>query len=196
MQTSELGRDIIKIFEGCMQAIPGRPGYYTTYRDEVGVLTIGFGHTNLGDIPPHIVPGVVWSAINCDEALSADLVASEQEVHSCLHDVSLTQNQFDALVSFEFNTGHLRKSSIPQKIHDGDIDRAVATLLLYDHAGGQILPGLTRRRECEAALFRGNLRTAASIADLHDMQDEFNRTQTSIAVPELVEPVTVPNPTG
>ena len=34
------------------------------------------------------------------------------------------------------------------------------TLLQYNHAGGHVLAGLTRRRRCEAALMAGDVQTA------------------------------------
>lgn len=41
----------------------------------------------------------------------------------------MTQAQFDALVSFDFNTGSLSKSTIDDKLNAGNIDGAMATLL-------------------------------------------------------------------
>jgi lysozyme len=166
MQTSEFGREIIEAFEGCMKAIPGR-ALYTTYRDSVGVLTIGYGHTNLGNVYPHIVSGVVWTHDQCDEALTTDLAAMQAAVIAIMAGYTLTQDQLDALVSFEFNTGDLAKSSIPAKLKAGDVDAAMDTLKLYNHAGGSILSGLTRRRLCEVALFKGDRATAAKLADIH-----------------------------
>jgi lysozyme len=191
MQTSALGREGIESFESCMQAVAGRPGFFSTYRDEAGVLTIGFGHTNLGGVPPKIAPGVVWTQDNCDQALTADLADTERTVEAVQAQwhFTLTQSQWDALVSFEFNTGHLRASSIPAKLADGNVDAAIATLLLYNHAGNppHVLSGLTRRREYEAALFRGNLQLAASIADMHLQTNQAEQIETAAAVPAAVE---------
>jgi lysozyme len=182
MQTSPLGREIIEAFEACMKAVPGRSGLFTTYRDEVGVLTIGYGHTNLGNTPPHIAPGIIWTKQQCDEALSNDLTATEIDVLKIMQRVTLDQNQFDALVSFEFNTGHLAKSSIPAKLRAGETHAAITTLLLYNHAGGRVLNGLTRRRGCEAALFVGNIQHAAEIADIHLQSPD--QEETACAAPD------------
>jgi len=139
---------------------------FTTYRDSVGVLTIGYGHTNLGDVLPKIHPGLIWTHDQCDQALSDDLGASETTVLQIMQGVTLTQDQLDAPTSFHFNTGDLAKSSIPAKLR-ANTDAAMATLLLYDKAGGTVLAGLTRRRECEVALFRGDRAKAAELADIH-----------------------------
>jgi len=182
--TSNLGREIIEAFEGCMQVILGRPGFYSTYRDSAGVLTIGYGHTNAAGLP-HISPGVVWSQRNCDDTLSSDLHTVEQWVMKIAaeHNFILTQSAFDALVSFDYNTGALARSSIPAKLQEGDNEGAIRTLLLYDHSAGVRLAGLTRRRQCEAALMRGNLQEAANLADVHLQQDPVQQIQTALAVP-------------
>lgn len=189
MKTSLLGREGIEAFETCMQAVAGRPGFYTTYRDEVGVLTIGYGHTNLGNVPPRIAPGIVWTKEMCDQALDNDLGDTEVAVESVLRSIGFTptQAQYDALVSFEFNTGHLAGSSIPAKLQAGDLEAAIATLLLYNHAGGRVLNGLTRRREYEAALMRGQLQLAASIADVHLQSSQPEQIETAAALPTAVE---------
>lgn len=67
--------------------------------------------------------------------------------------ISLTQNQFDALVSHTYNTGGsdtlfslINKKSDPQTIKDWFTSR-------YTTAGGKVLNGLIRRRKAEADLF-------------------------------------------
>src|SRR5215469_252198 len=122
---SELGVEIIKAFEGCMAVIPARPGYYTTYRDSVGVLTVGWGHTNAAG-SPHIIPGVVWGAQLCDEVLLSDLARVAARVANIVH-LTERQYEFDALISFEYNTGDLAKSWIPEKLASGHIEEALAT---------------------------------------------------------------------
>lgn len=185
MKTDVIGRDVIEAFEGCMLAVKGRPGLYTTYRDSVGVLTIGYGHTNLGNVPPRIVPGVIWTKEQCDSALGDDLAKSEDDVERILPNVVLTQAQLNALVSFEFNTGHLAASSIPAKLKAKDLDGAIKTLLLYNHAGGKVLTGLTRRRDCEAELMRGNIQKALILADIHVQSPDV--VETALAVPDHME---------
>jgi lysozyme len=153
MQTSPQGRQLIEDFEGL---------YLSAYHDSVGVLTIGYGHTNIGNIPPFITPGMQISEVDADQALSDDLARFEDRVTKIIGDLS--QCQFDALVSFDFNTGDLLSSSIPDKIKNGNIDAAMNTLLQYNHAGGKVLAGLTRRRQAEKLLFLGNVDEALALA--------------------------------
>ncbi|WP_072884258.1 lysozyme [Chryseobacterium takakiae] len=66
---------------------------------------------------------------------------------------ALTQNQFDALVSYTYNTGGsdtlfslINKKANPEAIREWFTSR-------YITAGGKVLNGLIRRRKAEADLF-------------------------------------------
>lgn len=159
------GRALVEAFEGFDRAISG--DRVVTYYDSVGVLTLGYGHTNLGNIAPHITQGDVWTRAQADAALSADMESFEIDVRRYFPHLLLTQSQFDALVSFDFNTGSLGRSSLPAKINGGRIDAAMATLLQYNHAGGQVLAGLTRRRRAERLMFLGMVDDALVLAGAH-----------------------------
>lgn len=156
MKTSTSGRLFIEAFEG---------KFLHTYDDGTGVLTIGYGHTTAAG-PPKVVLGMTITAAECDQILAADLSSVEREVERFIH-VPMTQPQFDALVSFHFNTGALGRSSIDDKINAGDKDGAMATLLQYDHAGGRQMAGLTRRRKAERLMFLGQVSDALAMAGAH-----------------------------
>jgi len=85
--------------------------------------------------------------------LAQDVVRFEKGVNGL--GVALTQNQFDALVSFAFNVGEkaLRDSTLAKKLKAGDIKGAAAQFGAWVKGGGKTLPGLVRRRAAEAALF-------------------------------------------
>jgi len=167
MKVSFDGRSIIEQFEGCEKSVKNRPGFYTTYRDEVGVLTVCFGCTNLSGSHAPIVEGAVYSRSDCDALLSSDLQGFEQRVAKIMSGVALKQNQFDALVSFDFNTGGLDKSSIPAKIRAGQLDQVPPTLDRWNKAGGQVYAGLTRRRKSEGQEFAGDVAGALATAGVH-----------------------------
>ena len=159
------GLSLVKAFEGCETAVGN--GTFTTYYDSVDILTLGWGHTNLGNILPHISQGDVWTQQQCDAALMNDMATFEADVISLFPHYILKPYQFATLCSFDFNTGDLATSSIPAKINAGDLSDAMDTLLLYDHAGGQVLAGLTRRRRAEMLMFNGDVQSALILAGAH-----------------------------
>jgi lysozyme len=69
--------------------------------------------------------------------------------------VTLTQNQFDALVDFAYNVGigALQKSTLLQKLNSGDYTGASNEFGKWVHGGGAVLPGLVTRRKAEKTLF-------------------------------------------
>jgi GH24 family phage-related lysozyme (muramidase) len=69
--------------------------------------------------------------------------------------VPITDDQFGALVSFDFNTGSLHKSTLLKKLNAGDYEGAANEFPKWNKAGGQVLRGLTRRRKSEQNLFLG-----------------------------------------
>ncbi|MBR8502031.1 lysozyme [Enterobacter asburiae] len=144
MQTSDKGIALIKQFEGCK---------LTAYQDSVGVWTIGYGWTQPVDGKP-IRAGMTIKQETAERLLKTGLVSYEIDV-SRLVKVSLTQGQFDALVSFTYNLGarSLSTSTLLRKLNAGDYAGAADEFLRWNKAGGKVLNGLTRRREAELALF-------------------------------------------
>lgn len=73
------------------------------------------------------------------------------------HNLTFTQNQFDALVSFSFNIGSgwvTYDSSLRNAIlRNADADDLTYAFGLYCTAGGKYLPGLVTRRLCEANMY-------------------------------------------
>ena len=144
MQTSDKGIALIKEFEGCK---------LTAYQDSVGVWTIGYGWTQPVDGKP-IRAGMTIKQETAERLLKTGMVSYESDV-SRLVKVGLTQGQFDALVSFTYNLGarSLSTSTLLRKHNAGDYAGAADEFLHWNKAGGNVLNGLTRRREAERALF-------------------------------------------
>jgi len=69
--------------------------------------------------------------------------------------VPLTPEQRAALVSFGYNTGTGSLDNLLPDINSGNFDRVAGRMLSYNHAGGEVLPGLTTRRQAEASLLLG-----------------------------------------
>ena len=89
-----------------------------------------------------------------ERLLAEDLVEFEEYVDTLVK-VPLTQNQFDALVSWTFNlgSGNLQESTMLRKLNYGDYESVPDEMRRWNKAGGEVLEGLTRRREAEALLF-------------------------------------------
>jgi lysozyme len=161
MEISENGLAVVKAFEGCHRAVGGRPGYFKAYKDPVGVLTIGYGHTN--HHKPRFNADTVWSSQQCAAVLADDMEIFEKHVARTAG-VPLAQYEFDALVSWAFNTGGPAHATLWKKLRKGDKAAIPGELAKWDKAGGNVLSGLTRRRSAEAELWKGNIAKALKIA--------------------------------
>lgn len=155
MKTGSKGLALIESFEGLIL------GAYDDANDHIvqpgqqvhGTLTIGYGHTSAAG-PPRVYVGQTITDDEANAILAADLASVELEV-SHLVKVPLNQNQFDALVSFQFNTGWLAhpNCSLLRALNGGNYNLGAADFMLYDMAQGHVLAGLVRRRAAEKALF-------------------------------------------
>lgn len=118
------------------------------YRDSVGVPTIGWGHTK----GTHL--GMIISMAEASAFLLADVRAVEPHLDSMVK-VPMSTGERCALLSFCFNlgTGSLYHSHLLYYLNAGNRTEAAEQFLRWDHAGGQRLAGLTRRRKAERALF-------------------------------------------
>lgn len=163
LHISPTGLAIVKAFESCLKPVDGLNGYFKPYIDPVGVLTIGWGHTN--DHEPKFTASSVWSQKQCDDALAGVMLVFEKHV-SNLAKVSLTQNEFDALVSWSYNTGGPATATLWKKLNAGDKGSIPAELAKWNRGGGNVLNGLVRRRKAEGELFAGNVEAALKTAQV------------------------------
>lgn len=140
MKINKAGLDLVKSFEGCM---------LKAYRDIVGVLTIGYGHT--GD---DVYENQLITQQEADELLLDDMCQCEAGLAG-LVTVPLTDNQFAALVSFSFNLGlgALAHSTLLKKLNAKDYPGAADEFLRWNQAGGKVVNGIARRRATERELF-------------------------------------------
>ncbi|HTF64490.1 MAG TPA: lysozyme [Edaphobacter sp.] len=142
MITSQRGLDLIKQFEGLR---------LTAYQDSVKTWTVGYGHTGSD------VHSLTITRDEAEDLLLQDVKEAEHAVNSLVTHVVLKQGQFDALVDFVFNLGAaaLHDSTLLRLVNAREFDNAADQFLRWDHAGGKVLPGLTKRREAERELFLG-----------------------------------------
>ena len=143
------GVALIKQFEGCARKRPD--GLFEAYPDPAtgaAPWTIGWGATGAG-----IAPGVCWTQEECDARLANDLAGYADEVSDALGAAPTTQSQFDALVSFHYNTGAIRRATLTHKHILGDFAGATGEYSRWVYANGIAMRGLKRRRRAEARLY-------------------------------------------
>lgn len=139
MKIGENGLTLLKRAEGLR---------LEAYKCSAGVLTIGYGHTK------DVEKGMKISALQAEELLKQDLAWAEKTVND--EKLNLTQNQFDALVSFVFNVGavRFRGSTLLKMIRVNPYSVNIPTEFgKWKLAGGRVVPGLTARRKAETDLY-------------------------------------------
>lgn len=115
------------------------------YKDPVGIPTDGFGNTHdVGknkSVPEHL------------NQLLLNTSSAGKAVSRCIKQ-PMTQNQYDAFVSFTFNVGEgaFCSSTLVKRFNAGDAEGACDELLRWVYAGGKKLKGLEARRQKEREL--------------------------------------------
>lgn len=139
---SKDGLTLTQQFEGCR---------LTAYQDQVGVWTIGYGHTGAD-----VTSGLTITQDQAVALLTSDVAASASFVNQVVK-VELKQNEFDALVDFVFNLGRgaFAGSTLLKELNAGNFSAAAAQFNRWSRAGGQVVAGLLRRRQAETAMFTG-----------------------------------------
>jgi lysozyme len=137
---SDNGLNLTKQFEGLR---------LSAYADQVGVWTIGYGHTGQG-----VHAGLTITQDLAEAFLASDVAGAVAGVNRLVAS-AINQNQFDAMVDFVFNLGcaSLASSTLLRFVNTGDFADAAGQFQRWDHAGGVVVPGLLQRRQAEATLF-------------------------------------------
>ncbi len=176
--------DLIQSFEGFRARAARLPS---------GGFTIGFGHTATAREGGHI------TREQAEQLLLWDLRAVEDTIRRAVH-APLSQNQFDALVSFVFNIGieNFLNSDALRHINQGEPVAAALSMGLWRRgmSGGRLIvvDALVRRRAAEAALFLepGDVRPTAPTPVLPPHADG----RTRLAEPAAAAPTVAPADTG
>jgi len=134
----------MKLSEQGAHKLAVREGIRTkAYLDTKGIPTIGIGHTG-----PEVKLGLVWTLEKVMSTFDEDVKWAEDAVNTVT--TPLTQNQFDALVSFVFNIGATawHKSTMKRLLNAGDVKGATAQFDRW------VIPKeITKRRMSEKAQF-------------------------------------------
>ena len=139
MTYSKEGLALTERFEGCK---------LEAYQDQVGVWTIGYGHTR------GVHAGMTCTMEQAAQWLAEDTMEAQDAVNRFVS-VDLTQHEFDALVDFVFNlgAGAFQRSTMLRLLNAGNHAGAADQFQLWDRAGGQVVAGLLRRRLAEKQEF-------------------------------------------
>ncbi len=144
MKVSDKGVAALVMHEG---VVPG------PYRDSVGVMTYGVGHTAAAGAPdpstlPRGMPADLDTALQrVFDLFRADLAKYGADVLRAVK-VPMAQHEFDALVSFHFNTGAIARAKVTEHLNRGDRAAAAAAFMAWTKPAG-----ITDRRKAEQALF-------------------------------------------
>jgi lysozyme len=152
MKMSHEGLEHLTKAEGCRLKI---------YNDVAGYPTIGVGHLiTEEELSSGLIYGISYksgiSMEDCLAILAEDVKDAEAAVNKLVR-VYITQNQFDALVSFVFNIGRyaFSRSTLLRKLNKQDRASVPYEMRRWVKAGGKTIPGLKNRREAEIAVWNG-----------------------------------------
>jgi len=154
MKMSANGLKLLKDWEGCV---------LKTYLDAAGLKTIGVGHLltetekktgyiNIAGNKVEYAHGITLQ--QALDLLAQDVTPAEEAVNKAVT-VSISQNQFDTLVSFAFNVGcgGFRSSTALKMVNQGRYDDVPEWLAKWNRAGGKVCDGLIVRRRNEIKLW-------------------------------------------
>ncbi len=143
LEISRSGLDLIESFEGFRAKAARLNG---------GKYTIGFGHTMT------VRDGMVVNREQAEELLKWDIGPIQDFIRQNAL-TTLTQNQFDALISFAFNIGldNFRNSDVLRHLNQGEPICAAIAMNAWrrSNINGQhiVVDALVRRRALETAMF-------------------------------------------
>ena len=146
MKISQIGLDLIKKFEG----FSAKP-----YLCPAGVPTIGYGATYYTNGTRVTMSDESISEEWAEQLLSNMIHTYEKGVISLVIP-KITQNQFDALVSFAYNVGvtNFRKSTLLRLINkDPNNPEITNQFMKWVRGGGKVINGLIKRRQIESKLY-------------------------------------------
>jgi len=156
MNVSEAGKKFIKLKEGLR---------LETYKCSSNISTIGYGHTG-----SDVHAGMKITKEEAERLFNMDLYVHENNVNKLVK-VPLTQGQFDALVSLEFNIGYgsFRSSSILRLVNEKRYNEACKRFLFENpnaktpeekykgcwvfNNQKKVVAGLVQRRKEEQEMF-------------------------------------------
>jgi len=145
-QPSEEFYRLLKLFEGCK---------LESYRCPANVVTIGWGSVLDTKGNPFQMGAKITQA-DADLLLKNEVDRKAKFLNKELGKTEVTQNQFDALLSFQYNCGNaaLSGSTLFRKVKANPNDSTIVSeFARWNKAGGKEIKGLTIRRLTESKLY-------------------------------------------
>lgn len=142
MKASEFIKKKIKEWEGCK---------LVSYRCPAGVWTIGYGHTS------GVMPNQRITQAEADNLFENDITKFEHQITSLISGLTLTQGQYDAVISFAYNVGigNFKASTLYRKMGQNPNDPTIPSeFKKWTKTAGRELPGLVKRRGEEAKIYQ------------------------------------------
>lgn len=138
------------------------------YKDSKGIWTFGIGHTaSAGQPVPEVMPkGVEQPLALAIETFRKDVGRFEARVRQFVK-VPLAQHEFDALVSFDFNTGGIARAELTEDLNLG-LRKAAANKFM----GWLKPPEIRGRREAEQKLFRDGVYSGDGMATVYPADEQ------------------------
>ncbi|WP_447642443.1 MULTISPECIES: lysozyme [Chitinophagaceae] len=138
--------DIIKKWEGF---------YSKSYQDTGGVWTIGYGTIQYKNGSP-VAAGQTITQADALSELQYEVAEKTRFMNTYLIGITLTNNQYDALISFAYNVGlsAFKSSTLFKKIKANPNDTSIKEeFLRWSYDNGIYVQGLNNRRQDEAKLY-------------------------------------------
>ena len=153
----------LKASNSCVDFIKSNEGFSSTPYYDYGQYTVGYG-TKCPDDKYDQYKAHGISKQDAEALLRNELTEIEETLNQKFIDkynLTVPQQQFDALVSFSYNVGtgwisydSSLRNAILSNASDADLTYAFS---LYCTAGGKYLPGLVKRRLCEANIYMNGI---------------------------------------
>ena len=140
MNISKNGINLIKEFEGLK---------LEAYKCPAGIWTIGYGHTGKN----------VFKGLKINQEEAEKFLINDLEIHSNyinkLIKIPINQNQFDALISLEYNIGYnaFKNSTLLKFLNEKKYNKAAEEFDKWVYSNKRKLNGLIKRRKKEKELF-------------------------------------------
>jgi lysozyme len=153
LRPSAKGLALIKEFEGYHRDLgDGRVAAYPDPATGGAPWTIGWGSTG-----PDIRRGTIWTREQAEQRFAEHVNSFSRAVAQAIGDAPTAQHEFDAMLSLAYNVGvtNFSKSTLLRKHKAGDKAGAAGEFGKWNKAGGRVMAGLTRRRDAEARMYRG-----------------------------------------